>query len=153
MDTLAPMTDAGHRLFAQYRMMQDSSDLNQSINHFGRALDICPIDHPCRPAALFNLATAMFINCQVNETYPDLDISISFFQDALALRPTGHPDRPVTQLHLANAMLSRFVKQGFQRDVDAAEELLNASRSSSAILNPYTKSNWSSNLSPSTRAF
>ncbi|KAG2751843.1 hypothetical protein P692DRAFT_201853098 [Suillus brevipes Sb2] len=124
MDALMLRTDAGHGLLARYRRMQNRRDLDQSINHFEHALDICPMDHPCRPAALFNLATAKLINCQANETYPDLDIPISVFQDALRLRPTGHPDRPITQLHLAIVLLSRFAKRGFQADVDAAEELL-----------------------------
>ncbi|KAG2746789.1 hypothetical protein P692DRAFT_201773836 [Suillus brevipes Sb2] len=124
MDTLALRTDAGHRLLTRYRRMQNSTDLDQSINNFEHALDICPMDHPCRPAALFNLATAKLINCQANETYPDLDIPIYIFQDALDLRPPGHPDRAVTQLHLAISLLSRCTKRGFQVDVDAALELL-----------------------------
>ncbi|KAG2746597.1 hypothetical protein P692DRAFT_20674438, partial [Suillus brevipes Sb2] len=117
-------TDAGHGLLARYRRMQNSSDLEQSINHFEHALDICPIDHPCRPAALFNLATAKFVNWQANETYIDLDIPIAIFQDALNLRPTSHPDRPITLLHLAIALLCRFAKRGIEMDVDAADELL-----------------------------
>ncbi|KAG1871730.1 CHAT domain-containing protein [Suillus subalutaceus] len=116
--------DAGHDLLARYRRMQHRWDFDQSISHFEHALDICPMDHPCRPAALFNLATAKFVSCQANETYPNFDIPISIFQDALELRPTGHPDRPATQLHLAIALLSRFMKQGFLTDADAAEELL-----------------------------
>ncbi|KAG1767652.1 CHAT domain-containing protein [Suillus occidentalis] len=124
-DGLMLRTDAGHGLLARYRRMQNSSDLDQSINHFEHALDICPMDHPCRPAALFNLATAQFVNCRANEPYLDLDIPISVFQDALDLRPTGHPDRPITQLHLAIALLCRFAKRGIKTDVDAAEELLN----------------------------
>ncbi|KAG1767672.1 CHAT domain-containing protein [Suillus occidentalis] len=104
--------------------VQNSSDLDQSIDHFEHALDICPMDHPCRPAALFNLATAKFLNCQANETYLDLNIPISIFQDALDLRPTGHPDRPVTQLHLAIALLYHFAKRGIEADHNAAKELL-----------------------------
>ncbi|KAG2746777.1 hypothetical protein P692DRAFT_20835889, partial [Suillus brevipes Sb2] len=104
--------------------MQNSTDLDQSINNFEHALDICPMDHPCRPAALFNLATAKLINYQANQTYSDLDIPIYIFQDALDLRPPGHPDRPVTQLHLAISLLSRCTKRGFEVDVDAAKELL-----------------------------
>ncbi|KAG1763820.1 CHAT domain-containing protein [Suillus placidus] len=116
-------TDAGHRLLARYRRTQISRDLDQSINQFESASDLCPMDHPYRPAALFNLATAKFVSCQTN-AYRGLDITISLFQDALDLRPTGHPDRPVTQLHLAISLLSRFVKRGFQTDADTAEELL-----------------------------
>ncbi|KAG1805615.1 CHAT domain-containing protein [Suillus variegatus] len=124
MDVLAVRTDAGHRLLARYRRTQNSTDLDQSINHFEHALDLCPVDHPYRPAAFSNLATAKFINCQVEGRYLDLDIPISLFQDALDLRPTGHPDRPTTQVHLAICLLSRFVKRGFQTDADTAKELL-----------------------------
>ncbi|KAG1796582.1 CHAT domain-containing protein, partial [Suillus variegatus] len=111
-------------LVARYSRTQNNTDLDQSITHFERALDLCPVDHPYRPAALFNLATANFISCQANGRYLDLDIPISLFQDALDLRPTGHPDRPTTQLHLAISLLSRFAKRGFQTDADMAEELL-----------------------------
>ncbi|KAG1825309.1 CHAT domain-containing protein [Suillus variegatus] len=124
MDALALKMDAGHRLLVRYCRTQNRSDLDQSINHFERALDLCPTDHPYRPAALFNLATTKFVSCQANGTYLDLDTPISLFQDALDLRPTGHPDRPVTQLHLAISLLSRFAKRGFTTDADAAEELI-----------------------------
>ncbi|KIK33641.1 hypothetical protein CY34DRAFT_813494 [Suillus luteus UH-Slu-Lm8-n1] len=117
-------TDAGHGLLARYRRTQNRSDLDQSINEFECALDLCPIDHPYRPAALFNLATAKFLSCQVDGRYLDLDIPISLYQDALDLRPTSNPDRPVTQLYLAISLLSRFAKRGFQTDAEAAEELL-----------------------------
>jgi CHAT domain-containing protein/ferredoxin len=124
MDALALKTDAGHRLLARYRRTQNNKDLDQSINHFERALDLCPADHFYRPAALFNLATAKFVSCQVDGRHLDLDMPISLFQDALDLRPTDHPDRTVNQLHLAIALLSRFATRGFQTDADAAQELL-----------------------------
>jgi tetratricopeptide (TPR) repeat protein len=82
------------------------------------------MDHPCRPAALFNLATAKFLKCQADGKHLDLDIPIALFEEALDLRPTGHPDRPITQFHLAVSLLSRFRKRGFQTDADTAEELL-----------------------------
>ncbi|KAG2150202.1 CHAT domain-containing protein [Suillus bovinus] len=123
-DALALRTDAGHRLLARYRRAQNSRDLEQSINHFEHASDICPVDHPCRPAALFNLASAKLVSCQAEGRYLDLDVPVSLFEGALELRPTGHPDRTVMQLHLAVALLSRFAKRGFQTDADAAKELL-----------------------------
>ncbi|KAG1804572.1 CHAT domain-containing protein [Suillus variegatus] len=103
---------------------QNSMDLDQSISHFERASDLCPVNHPYCPAALLNLATAKFISCQANGRYLDLDIPISLFQEALDLRPIDHPDRPMTQLHLAISLLSRFARWGFQTDADTAEELL-----------------------------
>ncbi|KAG2151641.1 CHAT domain-containing protein [Suillus bovinus] len=124
LDVLAQRTDAGHRLLARYRRTQNNSDLDRSIDHFERASDLCPVDHPYRRAAQFNLATAKFISCQANGRYLGLDIPISLFQDALDLCPTGHPDRPTTQLHLAISLLSRFARQGSRTDADTAEELL-----------------------------
>ncbi|KAG1824974.1 hypothetical protein EV424DRAFT_711793 [Suillus variegatus] len=124
MNALALKTDAGHRLLARYRRMQNNEDLDQSIKHFERASDLCPMDNPYRSAALSNLATAKFASCQADGRYLDLDIPISLFQGALDLHAIHHPDRSVTQLHLAIALLSRFAKRGFQMDADAAEELL-----------------------------
>ncbi|KAG1830006.1 CHAT domain-containing protein [Suillus variegatus] len=124
MDALALKTDAGHRLLARYHRTRNSGDLEQSIKHFERASDLCPVDHLYRPAALFNLATAKFINCQAEGRYLDFDMPISLFEGALDSRATDDPDRSVTQVHLAIALLSRFAKRGFQMDADAAEELL-----------------------------
>ncbi|KAG2159005.1 CHAT domain-containing protein [Suillus bovinus] len=124
MDALALGTDAGYRLLARYRRTQNSRDLEQCIKHFEHASDLCPVDHPCRPAVLFNLATAKFASCQAEGRCLDLDIPISLFQGALDLRPTGHPDRTVTQLHLAVALLWRFAKRRVQTDADAAKKLL-----------------------------
>ncbi|KAG2337646.1 hypothetical protein BDR05DRAFT_952445 [Suillus weaverae] len=124
MRALLRRTDAGHDLLARYRRMQNHRDLDQSINHFECALGLCSMNHPYRPAALFNLATAKFVSCQADGRHLDLDIPIDLFQDALNLRPTDHPDRTVTQLHLAIALLSRFAKRRSQTDADAAEELL-----------------------------
>ncbi|KAG1797172.1 hypothetical protein EV424DRAFT_513535 [Suillus variegatus] len=124
MNALALRTDAGHRLLARYRRTQNSGDLEQSIKHFERASYLCPVDHPYRPAALFNLATAKFVSCQADARYLNFDIPISLFQAVLDSRPTDDPDRSVTQLHLAIALLSRFAKRGFQIDANAAKELL-----------------------------
>ncbi|KAG1772435.1 hypothetical protein EDD22DRAFT_768362, partial [Suillus occidentalis] len=98
--------------------------LDQCINQFKHALDICPMDHPCRPAALFNLATMKFLSCQADGKHLNLNIPITLFREVLDLCPTGHPDRPITQFHLTVSLLSRFWKRGFQTDADTAEELL-----------------------------
>lgn len=125
MDASALKTDAGHRLLARYRRTQNSKDLNQSIKHFERALDLYPTDHAYCSAALYNLATAKFVSCQADGRHLDLDIPINLFRDALDLRLADHPDRPITQLHLPIALLSRFAKRGFRMDGDVTKELLN----------------------------
>ncbi|KAG1848060.1 CHAT domain-containing protein [Suillus subalutaceus] len=119
MDVLALNTDAGHRLLARYHRTQNSSDLDQSINHFECASDLCPMDHPCCPAALFNLATANFLSCQAEGRHLDLDIPINLFQEALDLRPSDHPDRtrPATSmLQLSPNQLALRAERCLQRD-------------------------------------
>ncbi|KAG1722691.1 CHAT domain-containing protein [Suillus paluster] len=118
-------TDGGHYFLARYRRTQNCRDLDRSVKHFECAVDFCPVDHPYRPAALFNLATAKLLSCQANGTYIALDIPTSLFEKALDMRPTGHPDRAITQLHLAIALLSRFAKWQSQTDANVAGELLN----------------------------
>ncbi|KAG1830018.1 CHAT domain-containing protein [Suillus variegatus] len=136
MNVLALKTDAGHRLLARYRRTQNSGDLEQSIKHFERASDLCPVDHPYRPAALFNLATAQFVSCQAGGRYLNFDMPISLFEGALDSRPSDDPDRSVTQLHLAIALLLRFARRGSQMDADAAEELLSEVLESAPSLLP-----------------
>ncbi|KAG2028682.1 hypothetical protein BDR03DRAFT_882905 [Suillus americanus] len=92
MDALVLKSDDGHRLLARCRRTQNSRDLDQSINHFERASDLCPMDCPYRPAALLNLANAKYISGQADGRHLDLDIPVNLFQDALDLRPADHPD-------------------------------------------------------------
>ncbi|KAJ8587014.1 hypothetical protein M405DRAFT_742629 [Rhizopogon salebrosus TDB-379] len=134
--TLILITDAGHCILGRYHRTQDIRDLDQSIKYFERSCDLCPVDHPCRPAALVNLAMGKFISCQVNGTYLDLDLPISLFHNALDLCSIGHPDRPSTQLHLAIALLSRFAKRGFQADADVAVMLFREALDLSPVGHP-----------------
>ncbi|KAG1742161.1 hypothetical protein EDB19DRAFT_1907629 [Suillus lakei] len=84
-DALMFRMDAGHSLFAQYHWTQNSRDLNQSIKHFTRASDLCPMDHPYHPAALFNQATAKFVVKLM--THLNLDIPITLFKMFLICIP------------------------------------------------------------------
>ncbi|KIJ65765.1 hypothetical protein HYDPIDRAFT_151374 [Hydnomerulius pinastri MD-312] len=104
----AEVTDEGHDALLCYHKDHGTGDLEKSVEHFELALSICPSDHECRAAALFNLATARFINCQVHGTISELDAAIASYRNALALRPAPFPDRPGTLLHLAQALLYRY---------------------------------------------
>ena len=104
---VAEATDKGHNALLRYHRDHGVTELKKSIEHFTLALDLLPSDHECCAIALFNLAMAKFINCQVHGTISDLDVSIASYRGALALRPANHPDRPGTLLHLAQALLYR----------------------------------------------
>ncbi|KAG1737566.1 uncharacterized protein EDB91DRAFT_1249685 [Suillus paluster] len=122
-------TDAGHRLFARYRRAQHRRDLGQSIKHFERASDFCPVDHPCRHAAQFNLATAPVTQLHFAITLlsrfarrrfqVDADAAEELLSDVLD-RDTFSP-RPI----IGVALNIRYDRQGNGQDLDEAIALLN----------------------------
>ncbi|KAG6376580.1 hypothetical protein JVT61DRAFT_1558 [Boletus reticuloceps] len=108
----------GHSALSRYRKHGEKRDLERSVAEFERALNNCPLDHPCRAAAQSNLAMAKLILCQVEDTIASLEIPIHMYRDAFAARPVGHIDRPSTLVQLAAGHLARFEKQ--RDDVDGA---------------------------------
>ena len=104
---VAEATDDGHNALLRYHKNHRVAELKTSVEHFTLALDLLPSDHECRAIALFNLATAIFINCQVDGTISDLDVAIASYREALALHTATLPDRPGTLLYLAQALLYR----------------------------------------------
>ncbi|KAF8555455.1 hypothetical protein OG21DRAFT_1507745 [Imleria badia] len=116
---LAEVTDLGHDALRQYRKDHRNEDLESSVAHFQRALDICPDTHTCRAAVLFNLATVLFIFYQSFGTLSSFDRAIALHQEALKLRRDGHPDRSTTLLHLSQALLYHYGATGYKASVEA----------------------------------
>ncbi|KAG1842754.1 CHAT domain-containing protein [Suillus subalutaceus] len=114
MDVLALNTDAGHRLLARYCRMQNSRDLDQSINHFECTLDLCPVDHPYPPCSAVQSSHCRVCNDE------DLDQAIAFQTKALALHPVGHTDQSMSLYNLANQLSTRFEHRGNDEDLDWA---------------------------------
>ena len=86
----------GYAALVRYRELQGKRDLDESIRHFEHAQSICPLDHPSRATVLFNLASARWMYCRVNDVSPDLDVLINLYRDTFRLRPRHHPDHPFT---------------------------------------------------------
>ncbi|KAG6370032.1 hypothetical protein JVT61DRAFT_12551 [Boletus reticuloceps] len=118
LNELEDATNHGHSTLSRYRKHGEKRDLERSVAEFERALNNCPVDHPCRAAAQSNLAMAKLILCWVEDMIDSLEIPIRLYRDALAARPVGHTDRPSTLVQLAVAHLARFEKQ--RDDVDGA---------------------------------
>ncbi|KAG1841252.1 hypothetical protein F4604DRAFT_1690386 [Suillus subluteus] len=140
MDALVLKMDAGHRLLTRYRKMQNSMDIDQSIKHFECASDLCHMDHPYRPAALLNLATAKFgfqadadaaeelLSEVLNVCHTDSPIHRAALLaiKTSALHPAGNTDasdlgqeRPVaSMLPLSPDQLAHRVAWCLQRDDD-----------------------------------
>ncbi|KAF8119287.1 CHAT domain-containing protein [Boletus edulis] len=119
LNELEDATNHGHSALSRYQKHGEKRDLEHSVAEFERALNHCPVDHPCRAAAQSNLAMAKLILCQVKDTIGSLEIPIRLCRDALAARPVGHTDRPSTLVQLAAVHLARFEKQ--RDDVDGAQ--------------------------------
>ncbi|KAF8431281.1 CHAT domain-containing protein [Boletus edulis BED1] len=119
LNELEDATNYGHSALSRYRKHGEKRDLEHSIAEFERALNNCPLDHPCRAAAQSNLAMAKLVLCQVNGMIASLETPIRLYRDALTPRPVGHADRPSTLIQLAALHLARFEKQ--RDDVDGAQ--------------------------------
>ncbi|KAF8443849.1 hypothetical protein L210DRAFT_3643442 [Boletus edulis BED1] len=124
LNELEGATNHGHSALSRYRKHGEKRDLERSVAEFERALNHCPVDHPCRAAAQSNLAMAKFILCQVEDMIGSLEIPIRLCRDALAARPVGHTDRPPTLVQLAAVHLARFEKQRDNVDGAQVEALL-----------------------------
>ncbi|KAF8431415.1 CHAT domain-containing protein [Boletus edulis BED1] len=118
LNELEDATSHGHSALSRYQKHGGKRDLERSITEFERALNNCPLDHPCRAAVQSNLALAKLILCQVEDTVTSLEIPIHMYRDALAARPVGHAGRPSTLVQLAAVHLARFKK--WRDDLDGA---------------------------------
>ncbi|KAG6376711.1 hypothetical protein JVT61DRAFT_1728 [Boletus reticuloceps] len=124
LNELEDTTNHGHSALSRYRKHGKKRDLEHSVAEFERALNNCPVDHPCHAAAQSNLAMAKLILYQVKDTIGSLEIPIRLCRDALAARPVGHTDRPSTLVQLAAVHLARFEKQRDDADGARVEALL-----------------------------
>ncbi|KAF8133237.1 TPR-like protein [Boletus edulis] len=118
LNELEDATSHGHSALSRYQKHGGKRDLERSVTEFERALNNCPLDHPCRAAVQSNLALAKLILCQVEDTVTSLEIPIHMYRDALAARPVGHAGRPSTLVQLAAVHLARFKK--WRDDLDGA---------------------------------
>ncbi|KAF8433234.1 CHAT domain-containing protein [Boletus edulis BED1] len=132
LNELEDATNHGHSALSRYRKDGEKRDLEHSVAEFERALNNCPVDHPCRAAAQSNLAMAKLILCRVKDTIASLEIPIRLCRDALAARPVGHTDRPSTLVQLAAVHLARFEKQRDNVDGAQVETLLHEAMELSA---------------------
>ncbi|KAF8433243.1 CHAT domain-containing protein [Boletus edulis BED1] len=132
LNELEDATNHGHSALSHYRKHGEKRDLEHSVAEFERALNNCPVDHPCHAAALSNLAMAKLILCRVKDTIASLEIPIRLCCDALAARPVGHTDRPSTLVQLAAVHLARFEKQRDNVDGAQVETLLHEAMELSA---------------------
>lgn len=121
---LGQMTDVGHDALLRYYRSQQERDLLDMMEQFETVLEFCPVDHPCRTAAAFNLATAKFINSRVDGRAAEFDNAILLYREALGLCPIDSHDRANTLFHLAITLLSRSDAHIIVSDMQEAEDII-----------------------------
>ncbi|KAN0086141.1 CHAT domain containing protein [Tylopilus felleus] len=121
---LEDATNHGHSALSRYRKHGEKQYLEHSIQEFERALNVCPVDHPCRAAAQCNLALAKSVLHQVEDRDTLLEDAVRLYRDALAVRPVDNPDRPSTLIQLATIHFTRSQKQRDYVEDTEAERLL-----------------------------
>ncbi|KAG1771188.1 CHAT domain-containing protein [Suillus placidus] len=99
----------------------DASD--QGIHLRRVVLELCPLGHQLRPAALDKLAQAVEARFDQHGSIDDLDTSIQLGREAVFLCPEGHADRDTYLNNLAVSLVSRFIHQGKPNDLDEAISL------------------------------
>lgn len=97
-------TNHGHVALSRYRKHGGKQNLELSIEHFERALNVYSRNHPRRAAAQSNMTTEKFIRCQVYYTDLSLDVPLALYRGALAARPVSHLDQSSTLIQLASAL-------------------------------------------------
>ncbi|KAG6373193.1 hypothetical protein JVT61DRAFT_6813 [Boletus reticuloceps] len=121
---LEDATNQGHSALSHYRKHGGKPNLERSINHFDRAIGICPLDHACLAAAQANLAQAKLILSQVEGTDVSLEAPLNLYRNVLAARPVGHLDRPSNLVQLAVVHHAQFRQQRDEIERTRAEQLL-----------------------------
>jgi hypothetical protein len=119
------MTEVAQNLLVCYRRTRCISDYHAATEQLRLTLDYCGGDHPDRAAALTNLADALAIHPQIEESESAINAPISLYQQALGLRQPGHPDRSPALLRLGLALLYRFHIRKNPADAMEGQELLN----------------------------
>jgi len=62
-------------------MHREKRDLECSIKEFERALNICPLDHPCRATGQSSLALVKFILCQVEGMDVSFEVPFGLYRN------------------------------------------------------------------------
>jgi len=119
---IARHTDVGHARLAEYMTSKTFSHLRDAVEQFQSVLDQCPVEHPDRAAALFNLASARLIG-YFKKDLQAIDSSISLFREALALRPQGHLDHIISLYYLIEALTQRYLAEDTAVDLHESMQL------------------------------
>jgi len=122
------MTEIGQNFLVCYRRTRCISDYHAATEQLRLTLDYCGGDHPDRAAALTNLADALAIHPQIEESDSAINAPITLYQEALGLRQPGHPDHLLALQKLGLALLYRYNIRRNPADVLEGQELLNRAK-------------------------
>ncbi|KAK7177839.1 TPR domain-containing protein [Paraphaeosphaeria sporulosa] len=105
----------GYRLSVRYERFGISTDLNDAIAAYGKAIDSTNTDSPLRPIVLLNQANALCTRYEAAGSIQDIDEAIEKAKEALV---AGHEYTAIIQNDMSTMYLSKYEREG---DLDALE--------------------------------
>ncbi|GHB91540.1 hypothetical protein GCM10010306_103370 [Streptomyces umbrinus] len=113
-DSLSPLNNLASVLKWRFELFGRRSDLDEAIDITGRAVHLCPPDHPNRPTLLANQVYLL-----ASRSAPgDLDAAIDLGRFVLDIAPVGHPVRPQAAANLGLALRKRHTLNKHVGDLD-----------------------------------
>ena len=105
---------------AKFQQDSEARDIDEAIVLDREALEICTVDHPRRPACLFQLVTHLSARYGLLGGVETLNEAILLDRHALALCLPGHPDRSISLNNLAVHLATRYNLLGGVDDLNEA---------------------------------
>lgn len=93
-------------------------DVDEAIQCFERASDVCPPGHPARQACLDGLGSALLLLYITLRNLEDMTRVVKYHQEALCLGVEGGLPAHTSLRHLANAFFYRFQDIGEMTDIE-----------------------------------
>ncbi|KAH6641967.1 CHAT domain-containing protein [Boeremia exigua] len=124
-DKVKAMSNLADRLRDRYEQKRDFPDLQESIKHAQRAVDISSSEHPHWVRLLAGLANRLKERFHLLGKMEDIDMAIEVARQALEATPSNHPDRSTAFCNLGNALQARSTFLGLEDtgDIDEAVEM------------------------------
>ncbi|KAF7974779.1 hypothetical protein HWV62_11257 [Athelia sp. TMB] len=119
-DDVKAEKELGKDAYDRHQMDGLIDDLHEAIDHFNKALALCPLEHYLRPSVVFDAAYAIYTRFKILGQQQDLEKAIVHFRGAVELFPPGHRDHQISLGNLSFALQIRFRRWGQIDDLEEA---------------------------------
>jgi len=132
-DHIMSLTTLATSLRCRFRQQDAITDLDEAIDLYRRALDVCPSESPACASVLHDLARCLYDRFTKLATTSDLQDAIKYEQTALNFRPPGHPDHAQSHDSLANYLQLKMKCRGALSQLEHSSGPISSSRTRKMI--------------------